>query len=161
MDNELKIKITYEISQIDQLLIDSQPLQDLCRIKNPDFIELSAAAMVLHSFYNGIENIIILIFKNYEEKLPSGNNWHMELLENASIQNGNRKVIFNNELKSQLEEYRKFRHIVRHTYNYKLNWIMMEGIMNNLNTIWSKTKENLNKFMEPEEGKKSEEPHVV
>ena len=85
----------------------------------------------------------------------------MKLLENASIQNGNRKVIFNNELKSQLEEYRKFRHIVRHTYNYKLNWIMMEGIMNNLNTIWSKTKENLNKFMEPEEGKKSEEPHVV
>ena len=161
MDNELKIKITFEISQIDKLLNESQPLQDLCRIKNPDFIELSATAMVLHSFYNGIENIIILIFKNYEEKLPSGNNWHMELLENASIQNGNRKVIFNNELKSQLEEYRKFRHIVRHTYNYKLNWIMMEGIMNNLNTIWSKTKENLNKFMEPEEWKKSEEPHVV
>ena len=38
------------MSQIDKLLNESQPLQDLCRIKNPDFIELSAAAMVLHSF---------------------------------------------------------------------------------------------------------------
>ena len=161
MDNELKIKITYEISQIDQLLIDSQPLQDLCRIKNPDFIELSAAAMVLHSFYNGVENIILMILKGYEEKIPNGNNWHMELLEKASIQNGDRKIIFSSELKSQLEEYRKFRHIVRHVYNFKLNWTMMEGIMNNINTIWDKIKEDLNKFIEPEEEKKSEIPHVV
>ena len=161
MDNELKIKITYEISQIDQLLIDSQPLQDLCRIKNPDFIELSAAAMVLHSFYNGVENIILMILKGYEEKIPNGNNWHMELLEKASIQNGDRKIIFSSELKSQLEEYRKFRHIVRHVYNFKLNWTMMEGIMNNINTIWDKIKEDLNKFIEPEEEKKPETPHVV
>ena len=161
MNNELKVKISFEISQIDKLLNESESLQNLCKLKTPDFIELSAAAMVLHSFYNGIENIILMILKSYEEKLPSGNNWHMELLEKASIQNGDRKIIINNKLKNQLEEYRKFRHIVRHTYNYKLNWTMMEGIMNNMNTIWSKAKENLNKFMEPEEEKKSEEPHIA
>jgi hypothetical protein len=47
LDNELKIKVTFEISQIEKLLSESQPLQDLCRLKKPDFIELSAAAMVL------------------------------------------------------------------------------------------------------------------
>ena len=151
MNNELKIKISFEISQIDKLLNESQLLQDLCKLKVPDFIELSAAAMVLHSFYNGVENIILMIFKNFEEKLPSGNNWHIELLEKATTQNGNRKIIFNSELKNQLEEYRKFRHIVRHTYNYKLNWTMMEGIMNNVNHIWNKIKENLYKFIEPNE----------
>ena len=151
MNNELIAKISFEISQIDKLLYESQPLQNLCRIKIPDFIELSAAAMVLHSFYNGIENILLIIFKNYNEKLPNGNNWHMELLEKTTTQNGDRKIIFNSELIIQLEEYRKFRHIVRHTYNYKLNWAMMEGIMNNINIIWSKIKESLNKFMEPEE----------
>ena len=161
MNNELKTKISFEILQIDKLLNESQPLQDLCRIKIPDFIELSAAAMVLHSFYNGIENILLMIFKNYEEKLPNGNNWHMELLEKATVQYGNRKIVFNSELKNQLEEYRKFRHIVRHTYNYKLNWTMMEGIMNNVNIIWGKIKESLNKFIKPEEENEIEKPHVV
>ena len=151
MNNELKIKISFEISQIDILLNESQLLQDLCKLKVPDFIELSAAAMVLHSFYNGVENIILMIFKNFEEKLPSGNNWHIELLEKATTQNGNRKIIFNSELKNQLEEYRKFRHIVRHTYNYKLNWTIMEGIMNNVNNVWNKIKESLIKFMESDE----------
>ena len=151
MDNQLKIKVVFEISQIDKLINASQPLQDLCRLKQPDFIELSAAAMVLHSFYNGIENIILMILKNYQEKLPNGINWHMELLEKASVQEGDRKIIFNSELKSQLEEYRKFRHIVRHIYNYKLNWTMMEGILNNMNSIWNKAKEDLNKFIKPEE----------
>ena len=151
MNNELKIKVVFEISQIDKLLSESQPLQDLCKLKEPDFIELSAAAMVLHSFYNGIENIVLMILKNYKEKLPNGYNWHIELLEKTSIQCGERKIIFNSELKCQLEEYRKFRHLVRHIYNYKLNWTMMEGIMNNINTIWGKIKENLSKFFETEE----------
>ena len=161
MNNELKIKVEFEISQIDKLLSESQPLQDLCKLKKPDFIELSAAAMVLHSFYNGIENIIVMILKGYGEVLPIGYNWHMELLEKTCIQCGNRKIIFNSELKSQLEEYRKFRHLVRHIYNYKLNWTMMEGIMNNINTIWEKIKENLNKFLKSEEENNLEKPNVV
>jgi len=43
--------------------------------------------MVLHSFYNGFENILILILiiKNYEGKLPNSNKWHMELLEKAFV----------------------------------------------------------------------------
>jgi len=67
LDNGLKAKLLFEISQIDKLLNDSKPLFDLYTLKTPDFIEMSASAMVLHSFYNGIENILILIFKHYDE----------------------------------------------------------------------------------------------
>ena len=147
MDNELKIKVSYEISQIDKLLNESQPLQNLCKLKTPDFIELSAVAMVLHSFYNGIENILIMIFKSYGEKLPNGNKWHMELMEMAFVQNCDRQIIFNIELKNILEEYMKFRHLVRHIYNYKLNWSMMENIMNHININWETIKSDLNKFL--------------
>jgi hypothetical protein len=70
LNNGLKAKIAFEISQIDKLLNDSKPLLDLCKLKVPDFIEISAAALVLHSFYNGIENILVLIFKYYDEQLP-------------------------------------------------------------------------------------------
>jgi len=66
LNNALKIKLLFEISQIDKLLNESSPLINLCKLKEPDFIELSACAMILHSFYNGIENILILIFKHYD-----------------------------------------------------------------------------------------------
>jgi hypothetical protein len=88
LDEKLKLKIIFEISQIDKLLNDGKPLLDLCKLKTPDFIEMSASALLLHSFYNGIENILRLIIKFYDTKLPNDIKWHMELLERAFISNG-------------------------------------------------------------------------
>jgi hypothetical protein len=46
LDDVLRAKILFEISQIDKLLNDSKPLLDLCKLKKPDFIEMSAAALL-------------------------------------------------------------------------------------------------------------------
>jgi len=102
LDEKLKRKIIFEISQIDKLLNDSKPLLDLCKLKTPAFIEMSAAALLLHSFYNGIENILRLIIKFYDTKLPNDIKWHMELLERAFISNENRI-----EKKYSVSNYRK------------------------------------------------------
>jgi hypothetical protein len=147
LDNANKVKISFEISQIDKLLNDSKPLFDLCKIREPDFIELQAAAMILHSFYNGIENILVLIFKGNNEALPGGSKWHMDLLEAAFSKTTNRKAIFNNDLQPSLEEYMKFRHFVRHTYGFQLQWDKMIDLVNNLSDMWNKIKEDLNVFM--------------
>ena len=60
MDKALKTKITYEISQIDELIDKAGVLVSLCKNKVPDFIEITAVGGILHSFYNGIENIFAL-----------------------------------------------------------------------------------------------------
>jgi uncharacterized protein (UPF0332 family) len=148
LNNGLKIKVLFEISQIDKLLDDSKPLFDLCKLKEPDFIELSASAMVLHSFYNGIENIIMLIFKHYDEKLPNSIRWHMELLEKAFIKEKDRNQIFENELQKKLEEYLKFRHFVRHSYGFQLEWERMEDLINEISIFWKNIKDNINNFLE-------------
>jgi hypothetical protein len=70
LDNNLKEKIEYEISRIEKLLNDAKPLLDLCKIREPDFIEITAAAQILHSFYNGIESIVILFLKSINRKRP-------------------------------------------------------------------------------------------
>lgn len=57
MDDSTKLKIDYEISQIDELMEKSNVLVSLCKSKAPDFIEMSAVGSILHSFYNGLENI--------------------------------------------------------------------------------------------------------
>jgi hypothetical protein len=148
LDEKLKIRIAFEISQIDKLLNDSKPLLDLCKLKTPDFIEISAAAMLLHSFYNGIENILRFIIKFYDTELPNDIKWHMELLEKAFISNENRKEIFNIELQQPLEEYLKFRHFVRHSYGFQLDWERMEDLVMEINTVWDKVKSDINAFVE-------------
>jgi len=148
LDEKIKTKIVFEISQIDKLLNDSKPLLDLCKLKTPDFIEMSAAALILHSFYNGIEIILRFINKFYDTKLPNDTKWHMELLEKAFIPNENRKKIFNIELQETLEEYLKFRHFVRHSYGFQLDWERMEDLILRINDIWIKVKNDINLFIE-------------
>jgi len=148
LDNGLKAKLLFEFSQIDKLLNDSKPLFDLYKIKTPDFIEMSAGAMVLHSFYNGIENILLLIFKHYNEQLPNSNKWHMELLDKAFVSDKNRKQILSKESQKRLEEYLKFRHFVRHSYGFQLEWERMEDLIEGINCFWEIIKKDINNFME-------------
>ena len=148
MDNALKTKLLFEISQIDKLLDDSKPLFDLYKLKNPDFIEKSAGAMVLHSFYSGIENILILIFKHYDGELPNDNKWHMEILEKAFVSDENRINIFSSDSQNKLEEYLKFRHFVRHAYGFQLEWERMEDLINRITIFWETIKKDINNFIE-------------
>jgi hypothetical protein len=143
----LNTKLLFEISQIDKMLNESGPLLKLCKLKTPDFIEMSAAAMLLHSFYNGIENILILIFKYYNEELPNGTKWHIELLDKAFVSNGEREKIFSAELLEPLDEYLKFRHFVRHSYGFQLEWSRMENLIKEIENIWKSVKEHINIFI--------------
>ena len=51
-------------------------------------IEKSAVALLLQSFYNGIENILIIIVKYFDARLPNSSKWHKELLEKAFEESG-------------------------------------------------------------------------
>ncbi|MCL2804976.1 MAG: hypothetical protein FWD26_03455 [Treponema sp.] len=147
MDKNIKAKVMFEISQIDKLICDCEPLLDVCKIKTLDFIELSAAAMVLHSFYNGIENILLMIIKYYDKQLPNSNKWHMELLDKAFTSDDKRKQILDIALKEKMEEYMKFRHFVRHTYGFQLEWKRMEALINTISDFWKIVKDSLNVFL--------------
>ena len=147
MNEKLKIKVLFEISQIAKLLDSHKPLLDLCRIRTPDLIEISAAAMFLHSFYNGIENILRLIVKVYDDKLPNDNKWHIELLGRAFVSNQNRKNVFRKEILEKMEEYLKFRHFVRHSYGFQLEWERMEDLIIDINDIWKIIEEDIDNFI--------------
>jgi hypothetical protein len=122
LDNAISLKIQFEIEQIDELMRESSPLFNLCKIREPDFVEKCGIAMILHSFYNGIENILLLIIKNKDSKLPNGTKWHKELFGKSFEESKNRTKIFREELKVPLNEYLQFRHFVRHSYGFQLKW---------------------------------------
>ena len=56
MANAVKLKIAFEISQIDELIEKSSVLLQKCILQEPDFIELNAAGAILHSYYMGFRH---------------------------------------------------------------------------------------------------------
>jgi len=122
LDNNAKEKMEYEISRINKLIIDAKPLLDLCRLKEPDFVEITATAQILHSFYNGIESVVVLFLKNIHENVPNDNRWHKTLFEIMFGQNSKNVNILRNDIKQQMEKYMYFRHFIRHSYSSELKW---------------------------------------
>jgi hypothetical protein len=55
--HKLRKQVTVERQQLHRLLETFRPLIERSAVSPPDDIELSALAAMLHSFYNGFENI--------------------------------------------------------------------------------------------------------
>jgi len=147
LDNAIIQKIQFEIEQIDELLDATNPLFDLCKIREPDFVEKCGTALILQSFYNGIEKIMLLIMKNKDMRLPNGIKWHKELFDNAFKGTKNRTHILREELWEQLNDYLQFRHFVRHAYGFQLKWDKMKNLLFDMITLWEKVKEDINIFI--------------
>ena len=79
--NNITHKIKFEIKQINKLLQDYKKLIEDAERNKPDINDIAALAAILHSFYNGVENIFSLIAKNIDEDYDlSGDRWHKDLL---------------------------------------------------------------------------------
>ena len=148
MDNTIKEKIEHEIFRINRLFDSGKPLLDLCKIKEPDFIEASAAGSFLQSFYNGIESIILLIFKSIGENIPNDFHWHKKLLEQTFIASEKRAKIFKNEYKEKLFEYLSFRHYFRHSYGHEVEWIRLNPLINGVVEFWKVIENDIKVFIE-------------
>jgi hypothetical protein len=148
LDNNLKEKIEYEISRINNLFDSGKPLLDLCRLKEPDFIESSAAALFLHSFYNGIESIVLMILKNIGEDIPNSFQWHKELFEKTFEATDKRTIIFRKEYKEQFVEYLTFRHFIRHAYGPDIDWKRLKPLINGAGEMWKIIEKDIKLFIE-------------
>jgi len=140
LNHETIVKVEFEISQIDKLLNETSPLLKLVNIKTPDMVETAALGLFLHSFYNGIENIIKIIVKDKNGKLPSGNKWHKELLDLCFLNTKENVQLFNDNLQIILDDYLSFRHFIRNTYSFKINWERMEYLIINIDKNWKDIK---------------------
>ena len=147
MDKTVKIKIEHEISRIDKSIASVKPLLDLCKIKEPDIIEITAAAQVLHSFYNGVESVIVLFFKYINEKLPNDLKWHKTLFEMSFGNNSKNIKIISDDIKNELEKYLLFRHFIRHAYSSELDWTEMEPLIKEIENIWKIIKTSFEEFI--------------
>jgi|GEM_PF-257738 len=153
MKPETLMKIEFEISQIDSLLDENAALLKLVHDKKPDMIEAAALGLFLHSFYNGVENIMKFAVKEECGKLPSGVKWHKELLDACFEKHGGQKAMFSEKLKMALDDYLSFRHFIRNTYSFKIRWERMEHLVLGIGTNWRDIKAEIGNFIRQPIGK--------
>lgn len=83
---------------------------------------VSAIALNLHAFYTGAERVFSEVAKRVDGSLPADTEWHKQLLlQMAATLPGLRAALISEPLLAQLDEFRRFRHVVRSNYAYMLD----------------------------------------
>jgi DNA-binding transcriptional regulator PaaX len=98
---------------------------------------LDSVALNLHSFYSGLEKLFELIARHVDQNLPNSENWHRDLLQQmAEDLPSLRPAVISQESANIVDEFRRFRHLVRNVYTTELVPEKMAGLMELLPELW-------------------------
>ena len=147
MDDFVKEQIKFKINDIDKLFSEYELIFIKIKSEDPDLYDMTILGSVMHSFYNGLENIFEIIAKNIDGNVPSGNKSHQELLHQMASENSRRMEILDEELYFKLREYATFRHFYRHAYSFQLDWEKMKNLVENINIVWNQVKIRLENIL--------------
>lgn len=127
---ELWEEINIELEFIETTVQELLALQNDLAGREPTVREKTAAAAFLAQFYTGIENILKRICRFHAVPLPTSANWHVDLFKRFCLPPDEPlPCLFDDTLASDLEPFRRFRHIVHHSYSFQLDWNRMkEGV---------------------------------
>jgi len=144
--NELKEDVLDEEKAIDETI------EKLCQIRGnfdpqkQDILTEPAMGTYLMNFYNGVENILKRVSKEYYLIMPKGNSWHKELL-NLSYNTPEGKIaIFDQGIVERLVPYRNFRHRFISGYGFQLKGEKMLGLIDNVELLWDDIKKAISGF---------------
>lgn len=135
-DYRLRIEAEYEELESTLSALPNRPLSTLSKL------ELAGAAALLHNFYNGIENILKLVFRLKGFPIPRGEFWHKDLLGLAEEQG-----ILSNSLLEDLKRYLAFRHYFGHGYALNLVPGRMEPLAADAPAVFAKFKVEIENCM--------------
>jgi hypothetical protein len=99
---------------------------------------LDSVALNLHSFCTGLESLFELIVSEMDQTMPSGERWHRQLLLQVSNDVPDvRPAVISSENAKRLDEFRRFRHLVRNIYASELLPERMADMLTELPGLWA------------------------
>ncbi len=108
--------------------------------------KLAVLAVDIHRYYTGLESILERI-ERYFGVLPTGPDWHRELLDGAALEiEGVRPRVLAPALLEDFRELLRFRHFFRHAYAVELNAAKLEVVVQSIGAVRYETDECLRNF---------------
>ncbi len=97
---------------------------------------VESLALKLHNFYTTCERIFERISGDINGKIPQGLDWHKRLLKNMTLDiKGVRPPVLSKTTEKELEEYLRFRHLVRNIYGFELEEEKMMSLVERINKV--------------------------
>ena len=132
---DLSDRIAAELENIDSVLDRLPPADSLPNLSE---LELAGVAALIHSYYNGVENIVKQVIQSRGLVLPTGESWHKELIESASDSG-----ILSKETALGVRDYLAFRHFFTHAYAFDLEPERLEPLVANLRSVDERFRQDL------------------
>ena len=101
-----------EFENIEKVLAQFLPSDTLSQLS---ILELAGVAALIHSLYNGLENVLKQAVLSKGIKLPQGQTWHRDLVESTFSQG-----IISQVTEEAIKQYLAFRHFFSHAYAFEL-----------------------------------------
>jgi hypothetical protein len=122
MSLELADKLKLGLEELETIRRQLNPL--IAKTADPDVgdLETAAACAMLHSFYTEIEKLLTLIAREWDERMPSSEAWHRELLNQMAAPTNARPAVLSLSLVETLGEFLAFRHLFRGASIALMRW---------------------------------------
>lgn len=146
--NLIASRIKKEINELETVC--SRAEQALVAAENnpsdQDFY-FDSAALSLHDLYTGLERIFLFITAHLEEDIPQGKDWHRELLYQMQLEiKGIRPAVLSDQAITCLDEYLRFRHVLRNVYNFSLQPERISNLVKNIRKTFELVESELVEF---------------
>ena len=108
---------------------------------------IDSLALNLQSFYSGVERVFQHIAADLDDSVPKGDAWHRELLKQMAVEvRSVRPAVITREDAETLDEYLRFRHVVRNAYAIELDRERVQYLARRLPGVFQRVKERLAAF---------------
>ena len=142
----LAARIRQMLQDVEKVVSRAEFLLNQAQQKGDDGY-LDGVALNLHGFYSGIERILEDIARSLDGSLPSGPEWHKDLLlQMADRLSAIRMPVIRPETRRCLDEYRGFRHLVRNVYTFNLRPSRLTELTSDLRACYEATRQDLIDF---------------
>lgn len=119
----LAARIPQDLSELKETIFRAERASRAAKQQASDSdLYIDAVALNLHDFYTGLERIFRQIVTTVDKSMPTNEGWHRDLLRQMCIElPGIRPRVLSETTCSALDEFLRFRHVVRNVYAFQLD----------------------------------------
>jgi hypothetical protein len=141
-------RIRKELDDLERLVARANRALSTAR-KNPQDADLflDSASLNMHDLYSGFERVFKQIAATVDGAVPASAEWHRELLEQMGLDLPKvRPPVLTSESLRSLDEYLRFRHVVRNVYTFSFDPERIGKLVKESETVFEQVKHELSSF---------------
>ncbi len=144
----LVTRIQQELAELERVVARAERAMSAARRQSDEQdLYLDSAALNLHDFYTGLERIFQQIGTTVDGNIPTGSNWHRKLLQQMQLDlPESRPPVLSAETVSMLDEFLRFRHVLRNIYAFHFDPERISHLINQMHPAWTQAQVELLAF---------------